>query len=219
MVKLISITPESEKLISYIARVSNPTNQNNEKTAPKLLKYLIEHKHWSPFEHASMTMEIVTSRGIAAQILRHRSFKFQEFSQRYAKAQRAMIYSARRQDNKNRQNSIDDLDLESRTFFERAQQEVWCLSKALYDQALELGIAKESARFLLPLNTETTLYMTGDVRSWIHYIELRQSNGTQQEHMEIALACKDIFKTELPNVAEALGWTDANTSTTSPQLS
>lgn len=214
MVKLIAMTQgagelvnkSSQELISYVARVSNPSNQMNFDTAPKLLKYLIEHKHWSPFEHAYITLEITTSRAIAAQILRHRSFVFQEFSQRYASVNDYIPYEARRQDKKNRQNSVDDFDEDMKGWFEAAQHMVWQYAENFYKTALEKGVAKECARFLLPLNTKTTIYMTGSVRSWLHYIELRAENGTQKEHQEIALACKGIFSEVLPEISEAMGW-------------
>jgi thymidylate synthase (FAD) len=215
-VKLVAITEGANELvnksaqdiISYVARVSNPSNQDNFTTAPKLIKYLIEQKHWSPFEHVSVTMEIKTSRAIAAQILRHRSFVFSEFSQRYAAAQDFVKYKARRQDKKNRQNSVDDMSEQDRLWFEVAQGAVWQKSKELYDEALQRGVAKEQARFLLPLNTATTLYMTGSLRSWIHYAELRAvANGTQQEHADIAIAARSIIAERFPDVAQALGWT------------
>jgi thymidylate synthase (FAD) len=214
MVKLVALTKGvgdldgklAEEIISYVARVSNPSNQDNFTTAPKLLAYLIKNFHWSPFEHAFMTLEIETSRGIAAQILRHRSFTFQEFSQRYAKATDIIVYPARRQDDKNRQNSIDDLHTEVKNWFEVAQHEVADFAMKKYEEALELGIAKEQARFLLPLSTKTKLYMTGPIRSWIHYIELRSANGTQLEHREIALAAKKLFCDQFPSTAKALGW-------------
>lgn len=214
MVKLVAITRGvgdldklmSEEIISYIARVSNPSNQMNMETAPKLLGYLTKNKHWSPFEHVSFTLEIETSRAIAAQILRHRSFVFQEFSQRYAVANDFMVYEARRQDNKNRQNSIDDMSEEDKEWFKQAQEDVCDKSQELYNEALRRGIAKEQARFLLPLSTKTKIYMTGNVRSWLHYIELRSSNGTQKEHMDIAVAAKEVFKVEFPSTAEAMGW-------------
>ena len=195
-----------EDSISFIARVSNPNNQSNFETSAKLLTYCIKNQHWSIFEHAFMTMEIKTSRAIAAQILRHRSFTFQEFSQRYAVAQAYVEYPARRQDEKNRQNSIDDMDFETQMYFKECQKGVWDHCFGLYEGALARGIAKEQARFLLPLSTETTLYMSGSVRSWIHYIQLRCGNGTQKEHMDIANGCKVHFCRELPNVAKALGW-------------
>lgn len=195
----------AEELIAYTARVSNPANQMNTETAPRLLAYLIKHKHWSPFEMASMTVEIKTSRAIAAQILRHRSFSFQEFSQRYAKASLGVeLYPARRQDQKNRQNSIDDMSEEDRAWFQRAQEEVAISSEKLYNMALERGIAKEQARMLLPLNTTTRLYMTGTIRSWIHYLQVRMDPGTQKEHRDIALEIYRILREEFPNVATAL---------------
>lgn len=208
-VKFVSITPDAEKLMAYCARVSNPSNQNSDNIA-KLLKYCIDHKHWSIFEHANITLEINTTRGIAAQILRHRSFKFQEFSQRYADATLLTddipIFELRRQDNKNRQNSIDDIDNEIKVKWNTKIREHFAKAKALYDDMLKDGIAKECARFILPLATPTRLYMTGDCRNWIHYIELRSSNGTQKEHMDIANQCKKIFISKLPIVSEALGW-------------
>lgn len=214
IVKLVAVTQGAEDLtgrnaqdvISYVARVSNPNNQLKFDTAAKLLKYCIAHEHWSVFEHASMTLEIKTSRGIAAQILRHRSFTFQEFSQRYAQAINHVKYPARRQDQKNRQNSVDDMSSEDKEWFEQAQETVWDESKCLYDEAIARGIAKEQARFLLPLNTETVIYMTGNVRSWIHYISLRSANGTQQEHREIAEECKKIFIDAFPDISKALEW-------------
>lgn len=175
-------------------------------TVPKLIKYCIKNKHWSPFEHAHMTLEIETSRGIAAQILRHRSFTFQEFSQRYSEVTEFETYGARRQDVKNRQNSIDDMSQEDRDWFWRLQKETQEFALHDYKEALKRGIAKEQARFLLPLSTQTTLYMTGSVRSWIHYIELRTDPSTQLEHREIAEACKRIFIEQFPNISEALNW-------------
>ena len=196
----------AQDLIGYITRVSNPSNQMNFDTVAKLLGYCIRNKHWSPFEHASFTVEIATSRAIAAQILRHRSFTFQEFSQRYAMPSEFEIYPARRQDTKNRQNSIDDMSDEDKAWFDFVQKQVWSSAIAQYQEAIKRGIAKEQARFLLPLSTATTMYMTGSVRSWIHYIELRSANGTQLEHQLIALEIKKIFTKEFPDVAEALGW-------------
>lgn len=198
--------PNGQEVTGYITRVSNPNNQLNMDTVPKLLAYCIKHKHWSPFEHAYMTLEIETSRAIAAQILRHRSFTFQEFSQRYSVATEFETYPARRQDVKNKQNSIDDMSDEDKDWFEKAQQSVIDASDYYYKEALKRGIAKEQARFLLPLSTKTTIYMTGNLRSWIHYIELRADKSTQLEHREIALECKRIFKEEYPDIAEALGW-------------
>lgn len=206
LVELISSTPMAESTIAFCARVSNPSNQNNMQTADKLIKYLIDHQHWSPFEMAHMTVQIKTSRAIAAQILRHRSFTFQEFSQRYAKVSKNVKYPARRQDTKNRQNSIDDMSEEDKTWFEEAQDQVWDSAKAKYDEAISRGIAKEQARFLLPLSTETTLYMSGSLRSWIHYLQLRTANGTQQEHRDIADAIKQIFIKEYPMISTAAGF-------------
>jgi thymidylate synthase (FAD) len=213
-VKLVAITEGAEELvgknaqeiISYVARVSNPNNQMSFETGSKLIKYCITHNHWSIFEHSFLTMEIRTSRTIAAQILRHRSFTFQEFSQRYAAAFDKVNYEARRQDSKNRQNSIDDMTDEDKQWFRAAQNKVWDDAKNLYDEALQRGVAKEQARFLLPLNTATTIYMSGSVRSWIHYCELRCGNGTQKEHADIANGCKSILATKLPDVATAMGW-------------
>lgn len=211
-VKLISCSKgvegmSAEELVAFTARVSNPANQMNMETAPKLIAYLIKNKHWSPLEMASATIEISTSRGIAAQILRHRSFSFQEFSQRYAEAQSYVKYEARRQDQKNRQNSVDDMSEEDKQWFEKAQESVGSQALTLYKEALGRGIAKEQARFLLPLNTETKLYMAGTLRSWVHYIELRSGNGTQKEHRDIAIGCKNIFVKEFPTIASALNWT------------
>lgn len=203
-VKLISVTPEAENQIAYCARVSNPLNQNNQTSANKLIKYLIKHKHWSPFEMAHMTLEITTTRGIAAQILRHRSFTFQEYSQRYSKAFDYIPCSARRQDEKNKQNSIDDLDEAKKSWFLHAQEDLYKYSMSIYEKALSHGIAKECARFLLPLNTATVIHMSGNIRSWMHYIDLRAGNGTQLEHIEIANACKNIFKDNLPNIYNAM---------------
>ena len=215
-VKLVAITEGAEELIgknaqdliSYIARVSNPNNQMNFDSGSKLIKYCIDHQHWSIFEHSFVTMQIKTSRAIGTQILRHRSFTFQEFSLRYAAAFDKINYEARRQDSKNRQNSIDDMSEEDKRWFDEQQEKVWANSKDLYDQALSRGIAKEQARFLLPLNTATTIYMSGSVRSWIHYLQLRCANGTQKEHQEIALMCRDILAKRFPDVSKALGWTD-----------
>ena len=205
-VELVSITPNAEEVITFCARVSNPGNQTNMDTSDKLIKYLLTHKHWSPFELAHMTIQIKTSRAIAAQILRHRSFTFQEFSQRYAVASNNVFYRARRQDTKNRQNSVDDMPQSDIDWFIEAQNQVWSLAKEKYDEALARGIAKEQARFLLPLSTETTIYMSGSIRSWIHYIDLRTTNGTQKEHMEIAQTCKGVLADQLPLIAKALNW-------------
>ena len=207
-VKLVSITPDAEKTMGYIARVSNPSNQENEKYAG-LLKYCIKHNHWSVFEQSSMSLEIETTRAIAAQILRHRSFTFQEFSQRYA-ASTALgdidLPELRKQDMKNRQNSTNDLEPELVEKFEKQMITLFSSSKALYEQMLSQGVAKECARMVLPLCTPTRIYMTGSCRSWIHYINLRSAHGTQKEHMQIAEACREIFVEQFPNVSEALEW-------------
>jgi thymidylate synthase (FAD) len=208
LVEMVSVTPGAEEVIVYCARVSNPNNQLNFNNSAKLIKYLIDNKHWSPFEMAHITIQIKTSRGISPQILRHRSFTFQEFSQRYAAVDSSglTLYAARRQDTKNRQNSVDDLEEAIKQEWLDRQQQNWKTSFEHYTWALNNGIAKECARFVLPLGTSTTMYMSGSIRSWIHYIELRASNGTQKEHMEIAEACKQVFKQQLPGVAAALGW-------------
>ena len=205
-VKLVSLTPDAEKLIAYCARVSSPNQENPEYA--KLLAYCIQHKHYSIFEQAFMSVEIETTRMISAQILRHRSFTFQEFSQRYAEAQHFEIYEARRQDSKNRQNSIDDLSPEIKAEWQARQLANCERVVADYNWALENGIAKECARAVLPMQTATRLYMTGSIRSWIHYLEVRCSPDTQLEHRVIALEIKKIFVQSLPVVAEALGWTE-----------
>ena len=207
-VKLVNITPDAEKTMAYIARVSNPNNQDNEKFAG-LLKYCINHNHWSVFEQSSMTLEIETTRAIAAQILRHRSFTFQEFSQRYAdstKLGEIPIPDLRKQDLKNRQNSTDDLDSFVKQKLELQMNTLFSSATALYQQMLEEGVAKECARMVLPLCTPTRIYMTGSCRSWIHYIELRSAHGTQKEHIDIAQACKTVFIEQFPIVSEALEW-------------
>jgi thymidylate synthase (FAD) len=207
-VKFISITPDAEKTMAYIARVSNPKNQDNENFSG-LLRYCINHQHWSVFEQSSMTLEIETTRGIAAQILRHRSFTYQEFSQRYADSNllgEIELPELRRQDDKNRQNSIDDLEPEMVEKFNRQMNTLFSSAFGLYNQMLQAGVAKECARFVLPLATPTKLYMTGSCRSWIHYINLRSAHGTQKEHMDIANACKKIFIEQFPAVSEALDW-------------
>ena len=208
-IKLVSVTPDAEKTIAYVARVSNPKNQDNENFSG-LLKYCIKHGHWSVFEQAFMTVEINTTRGLAAQILRHRSFTYQEFSQRYADssmlAEKIPLPELRRQDDKNRQNSIDDLDRFVVQDFDLKMQRHFVDGMKLYKEMLDAGVAKECARFVLPLATPTKLYMTGSVRSWIHYVNLRSAHGTQKEHMEIAEKCREIFAEEFPIVAEALGW-------------
>ncbi len=207
--KLISVTPDAEQHIAYCARVSNPNNQDSEKFAG-LLKYCIKHQQWSIFEQAFMSMEIETTRGIAAQVLRHRSFTFQEFSQRYASTNllntEIELPELRRQDDKNRQNSIDDLDPEVVDKINRQMITLFSSASNLYNQMLEAGVAKECARFVLPLATPTRMYMTGSVRSWIHYIELRSAHGTQKEHMDIANSCKEIFIEQFPIISEALEW-------------
>ena len=208
-VKLISVTPDAEQTMAYVARVSNPNNQENPNYA-KLLGYCIKHNHWSVFEQSFMTLEIETTRGLAAQILRHRSFTYQEFSQRYADssllAQEIPLPELRRQDTKNRQNSINDIDPFIKQKYEMLMQQHFKNGMDLYQKMLEQGIAKECARFVLPLATPTRLYMSGSCRSWIHYITLRSANGTQKEHMEIAEACKKIFVEQFPTCAEALEW-------------
>jgi thymidylate synthase (FAD) len=213
LVKLVSVTPDAEKTMAYCARVSNPSNQNNENYA-KLLKYCIDHQHWSIFEMAFMTLEIDTTRGLAAQILRHRSFTFQEFSQRYADttllAEDIPMFEFRSQDTKNRQNSVDNVSDEIKNKWRVKIREHFAKSKALYDGMIADGIAKECARFVLPLATPTRLYMSGSVRSWIHYINLRSAHGTQKEHMDIANACKNIFIEQFSTIGEALGWKNEN---------
>jgi thymidylate synthase (FAD) len=203
--ELVWITPNAESLIAKIARVSNPSNQDNPKYA-KLIKYLIDHKHWSPLEMASACISIETNRAIAAQILRHRSFSFQEFSQRYAAVQTFEGVRPRRQDVKNRQNSIDDLPPETQEWFAAAVRKTEDQAVYLYEEALAKGVAKECARFLLPLNTRTHIYMAGTIRSWVHYLQLRTHEDTQLEHREIALSIRKILTEALPTVAEALEW-------------
>ena len=212
LVKLVSITnPQlvidkgltSEEFVVYIARVSNPSNQMNMESAPKLINYLIKHKHWSPFEFVDMTVEIVTRRSIAAQILRHKSFSFQEFSQRYSTATEIQPIKLRKQGKTNRQSSeeiIEDANLDSLV---KAHVEK---GKELYDYLIKEGVSRETARDVLPLSTETTMYMKGSVRSWIHYLDLRCSEDTQKEHREIADEIKSIFNIHFPNITEALGW-------------
>ena len=207
-VQLLSITPEAEKTMAYIARVSNPKNQDNQDFS-KLLSYCIKNEHWSVFEQSFMTLQIETNRGIAAQVLRHRSFTFQEFSQRYADSSQLgyiPIPELRRQDIKNRQNSISDLPEELKNKYINKIRENFEKTSNLYEEMLEAGIAKECARFILPLATPTRIYMTGSCRSWIHYIKLRSANGTQEEHKQIALSCRNIFKENFPIVSKALDW-------------
>jgi thymidylate synthase (FAD) len=205
-VSLVHITPNAEELISYMARVSNPSNQSNTETSQRLIRYLIEHKHWSPFEMVNMCVEINTTRSIAAQILRHRSFSFQEFSQRYSDISSIgspVIPALRRQDTKNRQNSIDDIDDDKKKFFNAKIQLLFDESYRLYNQLLEEGVAKECAREVLPLSTPTRLYMNGSIRSWIHYCQLRCGNGTQLEHRIIANGVYELLQEHLPNVCAA----------------
>ena len=209
IVKLVSITPDAEETIAYIARVSNPKNQDNEKY-DRLLNYMIDHGHWSPFEQAYMTIEIQTSLAIATQILRHRSFTFQQFSQRYA--EKNLINSSidlpelRRQDTQNRQNSIDDISQDIKNEFNKRIRKHFDESTKLYDDLLNEGVAKESARFVLPQATTTRMYMTGTIRSWMHYIDLRAAHGTQKEHMDIANQIKNIFKENMPVIASTMKW-------------
>ena len=208
-VKLITVTPKAEQHMGYVARVSNPKNQDNPNVAG-LLSYCIKHGHWSVFEQAYMTVEIETTRGLAAQILRHRSFTFQEFSQRYADtnllADEIPMFDLRHQDTKNRQNSTDDVPKNKKADLQEKIAEHFTESMDLYNELLANGIAKECARFVLPLAAPTRIYMTGSIRSWIHYIDLRSAHGTQKEHMNIVEECRDIFKKEFPIVAEALSW-------------
>ena len=202
---LVHITPNAEELIAYMARVSNPSNQSNTETSQRLIRYLIEHQHWSPFEMVNMCVSIETTRSIAAQILRHRSFSFQEFSQRYAPVTTtATTPSLRRQDTKNRQNSIDDLDGYLKLTLEGEIQEHFAKANQLYNRLLAQGVAKECARDVLPLSTSTRLYMNGTIRSWIHYCQLRCGNGTQLEHRVIAEGAYKLLQEHLPNVCLAL---------------
>ena len=205
-VSLIHSTPKGEELIAYMARVSNPNNQDNPSYS-KLIKYLIKHKHWSPFEMVNICVEIETTRSVAAQILRHRSFSFQEFSQRYSKTDKASPTDIRRQDINNRQNSIDDVDEFTVQDFQVKQQSLFDLSYKLYEEMLAAGVAKECARDVLPLCTPTKLYMNGTLRSWLHYCDLRCANGTQKEHMLIANDVKSIIAHHYPNVYTAM-WDD-----------
>ena len=203
---LVSGINDAEELISYCARVSNPSNQLNTETAPKLLEYLIKHKHWSPFEMVSMTIEIQTSRAIAAQILRHRSFSFQEFSQRYSAATELEYIELRKQGKTNRQVGDEPIDIGSYVELKEEIDLIQCHNLNLYNKLIARGVAKECARMFLPLNTKTTLYMSGSIRSWIHYIELRSAEDTQKEHRQIALQIKEIFKQKFPNTSKALKW-------------
>ena len=201
--KLVWVTPDAEQLIGKIARVSNPANEDNP-NVEKLIRYLIKHKHWSPFEMASMCVEIKTTRAIAPQILRHRSFSFQEFSQRYAVATEINVPDLRRQDIKNRQNSIDDLPEEKVEFLQQQIDNHYRSAMDIYNSMLDSGVAKECARSVLPLSTATRLYMSGTIRSWLHYVDLRADNGTQLEHMQIARAIGDILADQVPTIARAM---------------
>ena len=209
----VSVTPEAEKSIAYCARVSNPKNQDND-SFEGLLKYCIKHQHWSIFEHAFMTVEINTSLAIATQILRHRSFTFQQFSQRYADSTALQLSiptpDLRSQDLKNRQNSIDDINPRDKAYMEATIEKHFDDALDLYNSLLKQGVAKECARMVLPQATLTRLYMSGSVRSWIHYIDLRSGHGTQQEHKEVAEHIRDIFVGEFPIISKALGWTDGD---------
>lgn len=205
-VKLISITPNAESMMGYIARVSNPANQDNPDVAG-LLGYCIKHNHWSVFEQAHMTIEIETTRAISAQILRHRSFTFQEFSQRYAEVtELPAVFDLRSQDTKNRQNSVDNIPVDIKADLQAKIHTHLVDTQRLYEELLAQGVAKECARMVLPMCSPTKIYMTGNVRSWITYINLRSANGTQKEHMDIAEECKKIFKEQLPTLAIALDW-------------
>ena len=206
---LLSVTPDAEKHIAYCARVSNPKNQDND-SFEGLLKYCIKHKHWSIFEQAFMTLELSTTRAIAAQVLRHRSFTYQEFSQRYADSsllgKQIPLPELRRQDTKNRQNSTDDLDPFENQKMQIQMQTLFDSSMALYEQMLDRGVAKECARNVLPMCIPTKMYMSGSIRSWVHYIDLRSANGTQKEHMNLANSCKEIFVEQFPTISQALDW-------------
>ena len=208
-IKLVSVTPDAEQHMAYVARVSNPKNQDNDKFAG-LLKYCIQHGHWSVFEQAFMTVEINTTRGLAAQILRHRSFTFQEFSQRYADTNLLdsviPVPDLRSQDSKNRQNSNDDIPQEKKEEYQALIARHFSEAMDLYNALLQEGVAKECARFVLPLATPTRIYMTGSVRSWVHYIDLRSAHGTQKEHMDVVAEIRKIFAEQFPTVAEALDW-------------
>ena len=204
---LVHITPNAEDLIAFMARVSNPSNQTNTETSAKLIKYLIDHHHWSPFEMVNLCVEINTTRSIAAQILRHRSFSFQEFSQRYADVTTIgtpVIPALRKQDLKNRQNSTDDLSTDKKEIFMRRIGQLYAESEDLYREMVSSGVAKECARDVLPMSSPSRLYMNGTVRSWLHYCELRCANGTQREHQVIAAQVKDILYSHMPNVCRAM---------------
>jgi thymidylate synthase (FAD) len=204
---LIHITPKAEELIAYMARVSNPSNQSNTETSAKLIKYLIDHHHWSPFEMVNMCVEIETTRSIATQILRHRSFSFQEFSQRYADVTTIgspVVPSLRRQDLKNRQNSIDDLPTEKKEVYYRRIHQLFAESEDLYREMVSSGVAKECARDVLPMASPSRLYMNGTIRSWLHYCDLRTDHGTQREHAQIAGQVQDLLYEHVPNVCSAM---------------
>lgn len=209
-VSLITVTPDAEDLIVYMARVSNPVNQGLGQKSERLIQYLINHKHWSPFEMVHMVLQINTTRAVAAQILRHRSFSFQEFSQRYADIKELttsiQLPHLRRQDQTNRQNSIDDLDAAKTQIFYRRIAQHFEEAQDIYREMVSSGVAKECAREVLPLATPTRMYMAGSVRSWIHYIDLRSQNGTQLEHMQIAQQAKEIFNKQFPTIGKALDW-------------
>lgn len=204
-VRLVWITPKAESVIAYCARVSNPANQENP-DIEKLIRYCAKHAHWSVFETANACLEIETSRAIAAQIIRHRSFAFQEFSQRYAKVQGVEPVSPRRQDARNRQNSVDDLPDDVKEWWSEGYDRVIRESRRFYDEAIAKGIAKESARMVLPMASSSRLYMNGTIRSWIHYVGVRTTEGTQKEHRDIALAIRDLLAAEIPLIARAVGW-------------
>jgi thymidylate synthase (FAD) len=209
--QLVHLTPAAEELIAYMARVSNPNNQDNP-SYTGLIRYLIKHKHWSPFEMVNMCVEIETTRSVAAQILRHRSFSFQEFSQRYSKTQKSKVIDIRRQDTKNRQNSIDDIDQFTKQDFQIKQQQLADLSFKLYEEMLAAGVAKECARDVLPLSTPTKLYMNGTLRSWLHYCDLRCSNGTQLEHKQVADSVRSLINQHFPAVSAAMWDVDVKLS-------
>ena len=205
--ELVHLTPEAEHLIAYMARVSNPANQDNPNST-KLIRYLIKHKHWSPFEMVNMCVKIKTTRSIASQILRHRSFSFQEFSQRYAEVQeRPITPNIRRQDLKNRQNSTDDMNPFTVQDFQLRANQLYDMADFLYKDMLAAGVAKECARDILPLASPTTMYMNGTIRSWLHYIDLRTAHGTQLEHQILAEQAKSLVKTHLPTIYDAM-WND-----------
>ena len=204
-VELVWATPDIEEKVAYCARVSNPENQHNNETAPKLLKYLMKNKHWSPFEMANVCMEIETTRDIARQILRHRSFSFQEFSQRYAVVNGFSVRECRMQDTKNRQNSLNTDDLEMQNWWNATQMRVQKEAEFMYQAALNRGIAKEQARALLPEGMAVSrMYMNGTLRSWLHYIEVRTDPSTQKEHRDVAEACKTVLSVLCPSIMEAM---------------